>query len=56
MRLVCASCAHFAIISATVSGEPQAMRPIETMSSQVALVPCESAAEDARRRYSERET
>ena len=56
MRLHCASCAQCDSVSATVSGEPQMMRPIETMSSHVARVPSASAADWARRRNSLRET
>ena len=56
MRLHCASCAQCDSVSATVSGEPQMMRPIETMSSHVARVPSASAADWARRRNSLRDT
>ena len=38
-RLQPASSAHWTIVSATVSGDPHAMRPIATMSSQEASVP-----------------
>jgi hypothetical protein len=47
-----ASWHQLTIVSATVSGEPQAMRPMLTMSSQVACVPSAIAASEARRRNS----
>ena len=54
--LVPASSAQCESRSATVSGDPQAMRPMATMSSHVAFVPSASAVDDARRRYSSVET
>jgi hypothetical protein len=56
MRLHWASSAQCESVSATVSGEPQMMRPIDTMSSHVARVPSDSAADCARRRNSLRDT